>query len=62
MTKTIDYMNSKAMDLITSIIENEDLRTIKICTKDTALGDTIIIVKGDEEELEVLADIYNMVK
>lgn len=62
MTKTIDYMNGKAMDLITSIIENEDLRAIKICTENTALGDTVIIVKGDEEELKVLADVYNMVK
>lgn len=61
MIKFSTYYCDKARKLIDKIEEAEDLRTIDYYIENNALGDTMITVTGDREEIEVLEQIFNMV-
>lgn len=59
--KTVTFfLNSRALDLVNTIIETEDLE-VSVKIKDTSLGDSVIEVNGETEEIDVLTDVYNMV-
>lgn len=52
--------NSKAIELINVICREERL-DIQIRFETTAIGDDVIIAKGEKEEIEVLEQIFKMV-
>ena len=54
------YHTNKAAKLIAQIIANEDLN-VKVFFKTNALGDDIIEVKGENEEIDTLVEIFEMV-
>lgn len=54
------YANSRSIKMINDIVKAEDLN-VKISIKENAIGDTMIIVNGDKEEVEILREVYNMV-
>lgn len=55
------YYNSKAMELIEKIEKAEGLETLDINLERTALGDTLIVVSGETEEVKDLEQIFEMV-
>lgn len=61
MMKFNTYYTSRAKKLIDQIKRNEELETISYTIKNTALGDTVIAVSGDREDVKTLKEIFNMV-
>jgi hypothetical protein len=55
------YFNSKAAKTIANIIKTEELG-VNVSYKTSTLGDDLIVVTGDKEEVEILKDIFEMVK
>jgi len=55
------YYNSKTIVNTERIIDAEELN-LKVTIKDDALGDTIIEVKGDKEEVKIFKQIFEMIK
>ena len=53
--------NSKSVKLVKDIIATEELELNVNYTVD-ALGDSIILIEGDKEEVRTLKEIYEMVK
>lgn len=56
------YYSNKALDLIRKIIKSENLKDLKFEIKDTTLGDTVIEVSGETEDVIILEQIYEMVR
>ena len=54
------YKNTKAAKLIAQIIATEDLE-VKVFFKTNAIGDDVIEVKGTKEDIDTLAEIFEMV-
>lgn len=54
------YYNSKSAYLVSSIIKNEDL-DLSWTIVETALGDTVIEVSGNEEDVRIFKETYEMV-
>ena len=54
------YKNNRAIELIMAICNSEKL-DVQVGYEANALGDDMIIVKGDKEEVETLEQIFNMV-
>lgn len=54
------YFNSRSMRTVSNIIKAEDLH-VSVRTFVDALGDDIIEVKGQREEIKVLKQIFTMV-
>lgn len=59
--KFTTYYTDRARKLIDQIEKNEELETIDYVIENNALGDTIITVTGDKEEVKTLKEIFNMV-
>ena len=55
------YRNSRSETIIGEIIKNENL-DVNLETCVDALGDDIIEAHGDREDIEILKQVYNMVK
>ena len=51
----------RARKLIDKIEEMEGLETIDYTIMNDAIGDTVIIVSGDKEEVQTLKQIFTMV-
>lgn len=51
----------RARKLIDKIERMEELETIDYVIENDALGDTVIIVSGDKEEVQTLKSIFEMV-
>ena len=62
MTTLTICQSRKSIELVNSIIESEDLEVTVTYDVTTALGDTVIVIKGEAEEVNTLNEIYNMVK
>ena len=54
------YKNSKSVKLVKDIIRNEDL-DVKVSYIVDAIGDSMIVIRGEVEEIEILEDVYSMV-
>jgi len=54
-------MSSKAVTTFKAIIKTEDL-AIALSTRETTLGDTLIVATGSLEDIKILRSVYNMVK
>ena len=54
------YKNNRAIELIMAICNSEKL-DVSVKYETNAIGDDMIIVKGDREEVETLEQIFNMV-
>lgn len=57
----IEINNKNNEELVNKIIKNEYL-DVKVSKKVNSLGDNVMIISGDNEEIETLEDVYNMVK
>lgn len=55
----IDY-NSRAIEIMDKIIENEDL-SVAVESKESALGDDVVVIFGAKEEVEIFKQIFEMV-
>ena len=54
------HKNSKSLELVEGIIEMEDMDvTIEFITD--ALGDSMMVISGDKEEIDILEDLFYMV-
>lgn len=51
----------RARKLIDKIEVSEGLETIDYCIENNAIGDTVITVTGDKEEIQILKQIFTMV-
>lgn len=51
----------RARKLIDKIERTEELETIDYVIENDAIGDTVIIVSGDKEEVQTLKAIFEMV-
>ena len=54
------YKNNRAIELVMAICNSEKLN-VSVAYKTDALGDDVIIVKGEREEVETLKQIFEMV-
>ena len=54
------FKNSKSVKLINDIVKTESL-VVKVSYKTDALGDDVIVIEGETEEVNVLESIYKMV-
>ena len=54
------YKNSKSVKLVNAIIEAEELE-VKVSYTVDMLGDSVIVIKGSTEEVNVLNEVYEMV-
>ena len=54
------YKNSKSVKLVKDIIRNEDL-DVKVSYIVDAIGDSMIVIRGEVEEIEILEDVYSIV-
>ena len=61
MKKFTTYYNDRARKLIDQIEESEGLETIDYYIENNAIGDTMITVTGDKEEVTTLEQIFKMV-
>lgn len=55
----IDY-NSRAIEIMDKIIENEDL-SVAVESEESALGDDVVVIFGAKEEVEIFKQIFEMV-
>ena len=53
--------NYKSVNLIANIIVSEDL-DLMVKYEVTALGDSMVVVYGNNEDIDTLEAVYNMVK
>ena len=60
MKEFTTYRTTRAIELIIAICNSEKL-DVQTRYETNALGDDVIIVKGDKEEIETLKQIFNMV-
>ena len=61
MMKFTTYYTDKARKTIDAIEKSEGLETIDYFIENNAIGDTVITVTGDKEEVQTLKEIFNMV-
>lgn len=54
------YYNSKSVELVRTIATTEDLQISYKLTSD-ALGDAVLEVTGNKEDIRILKEIYNTV-
>lgn len=61
MMKITVLYSSRSEKLINDIIKTENLSVV-VERSENAIGDSIINVKGEKEEVQTLLEIYKMVK
>ena len=61
MKKFTTYYTDRARKLIDKIEQAEGLETIDYYIENNALGDTVITVTGEAEEITTLEQIFKMV-
>ena len=60
MKKFRTYYSDRARKLIDKIEETEGLETIDYVIANNAVGDTIITVSGDKEEITLLEQLFKL--
>ncbi len=52
------YYCKKAADLLCDLIETEELENVEVEKKSNAVGDTMLVVTGDEKEVNFLRAVF----